>query len=344
VARSVDGLEVDNIEVTDQNYETIYSGATVDSFVGNDVYDLEQRRKNEIISHIKRAFMPLFDETEVVLHLEIDNDTEHTDSLTLTSPYDAESQTGVIDNETTSRSSATNAAGGEPGLAENDATTPTYQINNAGASNATTDDRATQYLYNTVNQSTEKGVGKIVTANSSISVMFYKYKKHDQKILTDQNALNGMTWEAYKDSVQPVELPVDAGILSALTVGTGVSNVSAKAYEIPVFYDAEEQPVQIQQIVMFAILALLILLLAYGVIRAAQPDEVIDIEPELSVEGLLASTKLEEEKEKEAEAAKLQGIEFEPQSEIMMQIEKFVNERPEAVAQLLRNWLNNEWE
>ena len=40
----------------------------------------------------------------------------------------------------------------------------------------------------------------------------------------------------------------------------------------------------------------------------------------------------------------LQDVDFDQRSAILEQIERFVNERPESVAQLLRNWLNDEWE
>ena len=39
----------------------------------------------------------------------------------------------------------------------------------------------------------------------------------------------------------------------------------------------------------------------------------------------------------------LEGIEGEQVSETRKMIEKFVDENPEAVANLLRNWLNEEW-
>ena len=61
------------------------------------------------------------------------------------------------------------------------------------------------------------------------------------------------------------------------------------------------------------------------------------MEPELSVEALLESTK-------EAEQDELENIGFTEKSEIRVLIEKFVDENPEAAASLLRNWLNEEWE
>ncbi len=61
------------------------------------------------------------------------------------------------------------------------------------------------------------------------------------------------------------------------------------------------------------------------------------MEPELSVESLLETTK-------EAAQDSLEDIGFSEKSETRILIEKFVEENPEAAATLLRNWLNEEWE
>ena len=37
-------------------------------------------------------------------------------------------------------------------------------------------------------------------------------------------------------------------------------------------------------------------------------------------------------------------IEMEERSEIKKQIDKFVRQKPDAVAQLLRNWLSDDWD
>ena len=66
-----------------------------------------------------------------------------------------------------------------------------------------------------------------------------------------------------------------------------------------------------------------------------EPVEVTETEPELSVEELLATTKENQE---------LDDIEMSESSETKRMIEKFVDENPEAVANLLRNWLQNDWE
>ena len=63
--------------------------------------------------------------------------------------------------------------------------------------------------------------------------------------------------------------------------------------------------------------------------------KVTETEPELSVEDLLATTKENEEN--------LEEIELSDKSETRKMIEKFVDENPEAVAMLLRNWINDDW-
>ena len=91
----------------------------------------------------------------------------------------------------------------------------------------------------------------------------------------------------------------------------------------------------------YAIALILVLLLAYALIKKTQPDEITEIEPKLSVEDIIASSQQEEEK---TTLEKIKDIEFGDESEIKKLIVKFVNEKPEAVAQLLRNWLNEDWE
>ena len=70
--------------------------------------------------------------------------------------------------------------------------------------------------------------------------------------------------------------------------------------------------------------------------RSARPLTVEEKEPELSVEEMLRTTKEQQEP--------LEDIDLQEKSEIRKAIEKFVDENPEAVALLLRNWLNDGWD
>ena len=62
-------------------------------------------------------------------------------------------------------------------------------------------------------------------------------------------------------------------------------------------------------------------------------EKVTEEEEEVSVESLLQSTP----------ETVLEELEVETKSETRKLIEKFVDENPEAAANLLRNWLNEDW-
>ena len=81
---------------------------------------------------------------------------------------------------------------------------------------------------------------------------------------------------------------------------------------------------------------LIFALLGFVVFRSTRSQKEPEPEPELSVEALLESTVENVEN--------LDDIGYVEKSETRLLIEKFVEENPDAVAILLRNWLNEEWE
>ena len=88
--------------------------------------------------------------------------------------------------------------------------------------------------------------------------------------------------------------------------------------------------------IQLALAAAILGILIFVIIRSARPLTVEEKEPELSVEELLASTR-------ENQQASVDDIDIQEKSETRKAIEKFVDENPEAVALLLRNWLNDDW-
>ena len=82
-----------------------------------------------------------------------------------------------------------------------------------------------------------------------------------------------------------------------------------------------------------------ILLIALGPEKAATIFKHLkeeEIAPEISVESLLESTAEVQDS--------LEDIGYNEKSDVRLMIEKFVDENPDAVASLLRNWLNEDWE
>ena len=78
---------------------------------------------------------------------------------------------------------------------------------------------------------------------------------------------------------------------------------------------------------------IILALLAFVILRSMRTGEEVEEEEELSIENLLQSTQEPE----------LEDINVDDKSDARKIIEKFVDENPDAAANLLRNWLNDDW-
>ena len=104
------------------------------------------------------------------------------------------------------------------------------------------------------------------------------------------------------------------------------------AYEQPVYIPKASVPVNWTLYFQVFLAALIIGLLLYVVFKGTKSVEIMETEPELSVEELLATT---------AEQA-YEEIDLNEKSETRKVIDKLVESDPDAVAKLLRNWLNED--
>ncbi len=185
---------------------------------------------------------------------------------------------------------------------------------------------------------TTSPVGEVNMANSSMAMYLTKYQIYDEAQMEKDGLLTEQTFAEVKTAHQNAEISVNADDLVAmLAKATGIKEKNIYVVEriVPIFYDKEETPVPIRSIISIVLAVLIGLLLLFVVFKGMKPEEVVEVEPELSVEALLATTK---------ENQSLDDIEFSDKSATKVQIEKFVDENPEAVASLLRNWLNDDWE
>jgi flagellar M-ring protein FliF len=150
-----------------------------------------------------------------------------------------------------------------------------------------------------------------------------------------------MTWEEFQAAnADTIPMDVDQTIIDNIAAGTGISadNISVIAYQRPWFTDKDNGNILSNVTFWLQILlaAVILGILVFVVIRSAVPLTVNETEPELSVEEMLATTR---EKQPSVE-----DIDMQEKSETRKAIEKFVDENPEAVALLLRNWLNEGWD
>ena len=226
--------------------------------------------------------------------------------------------------------------GGVPGTTSNDEDTD-YMITD-GSSDSTYKLAQYKYLVNQLVTTTDKAAGTVTWNNSNISLIATSYRLYKEDEVKKSGALDNMTWDEFKVANRDkVKQDVDAELINAVSMGCGIptANISFLAYEIPVFQDAQSSARPISFYIQIILAVLIVLMLGFVVFKTATPVAVTEEEPEISVENLLTATQ---------EAEKIGNIDVQEKSDTRIAIEKFVDENPEAVALLLRNWLNEGWE
>ena len=280
----------------------------------------------------------LFNDATVAINLDLDWDTVNKIATEYTAQEGREE--GLYDTSYELESNGTNGAGGTPGTTSNGETGTTYDLTDGTSSSSTYTVKQYQYLPNQLVTTTNSDPGKIVYCTSTMAVTLIKNVIYNEEDCKNLGYLDNMTWDEFKaQNANPVQVNVDNDWMNMFSSATGIStnNITVLAYNLPYFYDAPKTSVLSRASFWIQIgLAVAILgILVFIVLRSARPLTVEEKEPELSVEEMLASTKENQ--------PSVDDIDLQEKSETRKAIEKFVDENPEAVALLLRNWLNDDW-
>ncbi|MCQ2494965.1 MAG: hypothetical protein MJ131_00065 [Lachnospiraceae bacterium] len=242
---------------------------------------------------------------------------------------------GYYDEVTLINSENTGVEGGLPGTDSNDETD--YYIQNSSSGESTYSEQ--HYKYKNTERVTEtiKESGAIDPAKSSGAFVLTKAKEITQESLERDELLAEMSFEEYvAEHSEKTRIEVEDELYQLFSDATGIprDKISILAYEQPNFIAKPAEAATNLSLWLEILLAALIVgLLLFVVFRAVKPEEVIETEPELSVERLLATTK---------ENQSLEDIEFGEKSETRKMVEKYIDENAEAVAALLKNWLNDD--
>lgn len=338
VVASVIGNETtDKIKVADQN-GTLLFGAEKDLYSGSAVSneDYKERLRNTFINNLYMGIVKSgYDDVEIMPNLVFNMD-KVSELYTEYLPADDQEQ-GVYGHSYTYNSeNAGSSGGGIPGTSSNDETD--YMIDEGSSSSGTVEIEEIDYLPNERITNTEFEVGAVIPEQSSISIVLRKLITYKEEDLELQGLLEDTTFDEYvlhNKASRKVE--VDPDIITMVSMATGIAeeNIQVVSYEQPVFVPRTEVERSWTDYISILLAVLIVALLAFVVFKGVVPVKVTEMEPELSVEQLLATTK---------ENQTLEEIEFNEVSETRKSIEKFVDEKPDAVAQLLRNWLNEDWE
>ena len=318
----------------------IYCGTDSNSVMGmmSSQYSDTQRRSSLISDSLVQALKEtkIFSEVQPVINLVVDYD--QTESTSHEFSYPDGMSSGVLDSSSEYESESYGGSGNVPGTDANGDDT-TYTTPDDDYSYNTISDVDREYSNNEyITQIISQG-GKIKYDESSISVVANRYVIYDEVKMREAGLLDEMTFEEFEEqNNEPVKVEVDPEYITLIAKATGFpeSNISFMCFEQPQFVYEDTTTRSWTDIFQIALVVLIFALLGYVVFRSTRTQKQVEEEPELSVESLLESTSELSEQ--------LEDIGYSEKSEIRILIEKFVDENPDAVALLLRNWLNEDWE
>lgn len=342
LTNAVGNKTTDNIVIVDTAGNLLY-GAKTDNTLGGTVSGIDDYKSKLQQTFAERTRKMLlkagYDDAEVS-SMAIKFNMDQVEELITTYSVGEGQDQGYYSSSYEYSSNGQSESGGPPGTDSNAEDTD-YMLQGNGTTNSETILNKYNYLPNEDVQNIKREVGAVVPEESSIGIILTRYRKVSEEALEEQGALNDISFDEYieqNSQVTTLEVPEDLLPLVAAATGIAENRISIRIQEKPVFEAKEDTGLLSGGFTNYLMIILAVLigaLLIFVIIRGTSPVEVTELEPELSVEDLLATTK-EDEKG-------LEEIEMGEKSETRTMIEKFVDENPEAVAMLLRNWINEDW-
>lgn len=338
VAYSLGNKSVDSIKIMDQNSNLLFGGVKDDE----EEYNINER---SILSYKKLVESYYVDKlfllavkngyTDAQITCDFDVNTDVTSVLFREYIAGENLEQGLMSTYNKITSEGTSGSGDVVGTDANDE--DDYYITNNSSGQSSYEEIDITYVPSEKTTETLAGWGVINNGTSSLSIVLTNVKDIYETDLKLLGVLEDTTFEEYvaaNSERKRIEFSDDYYDLFAMGSGIPRENISIMAYEVPNYIPEEVEEFDWQLIMQIALAVLIIGLLVFVVFRSLEPEEIVELEPELSVEQLLATTR---------ENQTLEDIELAEKSETRRTIEKFIDENPEAVAALLRNWLNEEW-
>jgi flagellar M-ring protein FliF len=338
IATELGNDTTDNILILDGDGNVLFSGGsdTTTASKASDNQSVRQQAENYVKSEVKSVILGtnVYDNVEVAMNLVMDFDQESSVDYHY---YVDDGQTqGYLGSRSESSTESTTGVQGVPGTDSNDDDT-TYVLDNSDTGTSSSSEVTENYFPSETITNNEKEVGTVSYDDSSISVVAASYVVYNEETLEKNGTLDDMTFDEFvEQNSQRVKTDVDEDFYSMVSNATGIpqENISIVAYEIPMFQYAEGSGRTVTDYLQIILAVLIFAMLGFVVLRTLRGEQEEDtVETEVSVESLLEAQ----------QEAPLEDIGFSEKSEARVLIEKFVDDKPEAVAALLRNWLNDDW-
>lgn len=337
VAVAIGNKTTEKVVITDTASNILFTGDNDYSVSGaaSSQMGVKAQWETKVKNDVRQVMLGTgsFEKVEVAVNLDMDfSSTE----ITNHEYYVEDGNTqGYLASQRTFTSESSNAGGDVPGTDSN-GEQPEYVYQDNAESNTSTTEQEDKYLPS--ERITNKSIlpGSINYEQSTISLACTNMNVVREEDVRAQGLLDGVTWEEYKlqnAGQEMVAVPDEWYDLVAKATGFPAGNIAIVAYSENMFFDREGFNISASDIMQIVLIVVILALLGFVVFRSMRSEKEPEQPEELSVENLLQSQP----------EVDIGDIGVEQISENRKLIEKFVDENPEAAANLLRNWLNEEW-
>ncbi|MGN0161725.1 MAG: flagellar M-ring protein FliF [Lachnospiraceae bacterium] len=342
VKNAVPNLAMKDITILSRSGESLYSGQAsangTSSAALNRQLKYAQQLSNVTATEVKNQVLAsgFYQDVKVIVNYDI----EWSNFEKVLHEYSVPegNEQGYFTEAYIEKSSGGSTVGGTPGTESNDEDTD-YVIQDTNGTTTSYSLEKYSYAVNELVTTETTSPGEVIKDSSTLSAVFTKNVIYNEDEAKNLGYLDDMTWDEFKaQNGETTIIAYDDQWLDLISTGTGIprENITIMAYEKHYFYDREASAMGfsfwLQLLLALAILGLLV----FVVFRSSKPITVEETEPELSVEQMLATTRETQQS--------VEDIDLQEKSEVRKAIEKFVDENPEAVALLLRNWLDDGWD
>ncbi len=328
-----------NITVMDQDMNILFSGG--DDYgsagVAHTLHELRNQAESMISNQVRRVLYGTkqYDMIEVTSHLVMDFSSYEETTKEYSAPDGRDE--GMLATRDQFESESTNGLAGVPGTDSNGegGDRNTYVNPDSANSESSSTETHEDFLPNEYLRNAASPAGAIDYSSSSMSIAMIRYHEYYEEQVDAQGLLDGISWEEFKSAhSEDISIAVEDAYYDMAANATGIDrqSITIIAYESPVFFDKEGLNVEATDVLSIFMIVLILALLAVVVLRSMKSRQEATEEEELSVESMLQST-----------PDTVEDIDVETKSETRKMIEKFVDDNPDAAANLLRNWLNEDW-
>lgn len=314
ITTAVKGLTPEKITIIDQTGQQLNSNPDASNIGSSSTQDelkvtVENRLDKNIGDFLAQIYGP--DNVQVKSSVKLDFDRQVTNVVQFTTPIEG-AQDGLVRSMNTLKENVVNnTSGGAAGTDTNTAEIPNFPTSTSGQSDYSKSQEILNYELNELQQTITKAEGQITDISVSVII--------NTKALVDETLT-----EEHKTEV--------VNLVSAAAGFENTKNVVVVARE---FYVAPEVPLGEAPATLFNIpIWVYFVVLAMVAVTAG----VVFFMIRRKAQSLKVAQEIIEEQEELEEI----NTDFQDKSSPKYQIEKFIESSPEAVAQLLRSWLNDD--